>query len=87
VDSHGRANYFDTLIGLGTASKPKIIFNELDAVFSYKAGTAVIFSGKGWTHEVPDWGTGERVCYASYMRPEMIQAHGQHVDTWGIRVD
>ncbi|THU84542.1 hypothetical protein K435DRAFT_577489, partial [Dendrothele bispora CBS 962.96] len=71
VDSHGRCNYFDGLVSLGTASKPKIIFKELDAVFVYKAGTAIFFSDRGWTHAVPHWGSGERVCYASYMRPEI----------------
>ncbi|THU80291.1 hypothetical protein K435DRAFT_695981 [Dendrothele bispora CBS 962.96] len=86
VDSHGRPNYLDALISLGDAAKPKIIFKELNVEFPYKAGTALFFSGRGWTHEVPLWGKGERICYAYYMRPEIVQAHGRRVDTWGLNV-
>ncbi|THU87371.1 hypothetical protein K435DRAFT_614789, partial [Dendrothele bispora CBS 962.96] len=68
VDSHGRYNFLDALVSLGTADKPKLIFKELNTTFSYKAGTVVLFSGSRWTHEVPKWGPGERICYAYYMR-------------------
>ncbi|KAK7434303.1 hypothetical protein VKT23_020253 [Stygiomarasmius scandens] len=86
VDSLGRSHYLDALVSLGNAANPKMIFRELNASFSYKSGTALFFAGKGWTHEVPEWGPGERVCYASYLRPEMIEAHGQCVSSWGLKV-
>ncbi|THU79379.1 hypothetical protein K435DRAFT_697866, partial [Dendrothele bispora CBS 962.96] len=86
VDSHGRSNYLDALVSLGTAAHPKIFFKELNSSFSYKSGTVLFFSGRGWTHEVGDWGAGERICYASYMRPEIIEAHMSPVTSWGVRV-
>ncbi|KAK7461401.1 hypothetical protein VKT23_008579 [Stygiomarasmius scandens] len=86
VDSHGSVKYLDALVSLGTATKPRMTLQELGASFSYKAGTLMFFSGKAWTHEVLEWGKGERICYASYMRPEMIEAHGLSVDGWGACV-
>ncbi|THU94503.1 hypothetical protein K435DRAFT_860463 [Dendrothele bispora CBS 962.96] len=86
IDSHGCPNYVDALVSLGTASTPTLFFRELNAKFSYKSGTVVFFSGRGWTHEVGDWGAGQRVCYASYIRPEIIEAHRSSVTGWGIRV-
>ncbi|THU79457.1 hypothetical protein K435DRAFT_697745, partial [Dendrothele bispora CBS 962.96] len=85
-DSHGRPNYLDALVSLGTASQPRILFKELGSSFSYKPGTVLFFSGRGWTHEVGDWGGGERICYASYMRPEILDAHRSSVTSWGICV-
>ncbi|KAK7434929.1 hypothetical protein VKT23_019932 [Stygiomarasmius scandens] len=86
VDSRGSPRYFDALVSLGTATSPKIAFKELDSTFSYKAGTIIFFAGRGWTHEVGDWGSGARVCYASYIRREMIEGHGETVDSWGLRL-
>ncbi|KAJ3885253.1 hypothetical protein GG344DRAFT_70701 [Lentinula edodes] len=45
---------------------------ELGAHFRYCPGTVFIFSGKLWTHEVPRWMAGERVLYAYFMRPEVL---------------
>ncbi|KAF5333747.1 hypothetical protein D9758_017914 [Tetrapyrgos nigripes] len=79
VDSHGDPKYLDALASLGTTKKAKMVFHELNASFSYNPGTVMFFSGKGWTHEVPLWGVGDRVCYASYMRPEMMAEHNVEV--------
>ncbi|KAK7467577.1 hypothetical protein VKT23_004630 [Stygiomarasmius scandens] len=86
IDSKGAVNYFDALIGIGTATKPRLILRELNASFLYKAGTGVFFSGRGWTHEVPDWGNGEQLCYASYMRPEMMEYGGGKLDSFGLKL-
>ncbi|THU99490.1 hypothetical protein K435DRAFT_658954, partial [Dendrothele bispora CBS 962.96] len=86
TDSHGRTNYMDALVSLGTAAKPKLFFKELNASFFYKPGTVLFFSGRGWTHEVGDWSGGQRVCYASYVRPEILEAHRSSVSGWSIRV-
>ncbi|THV05849.1 hypothetical protein K435DRAFT_594683, partial [Dendrothele bispora CBS 962.96] len=71
VDSTGDCKYFDALVAIGTAKEARIVLCDLGAEFCYKPGTALFFSGKLWEHKVPDWFSGERICYASYMRPEI----------------
>ncbi|KAK7447763.1 hypothetical protein VKT23_014021 [Stygiomarasmius scandens] len=83
VDTHGSTRYLDGLVSLGTARDAKMVFRELNTEFAYGPGSALFFSGKGWTHEVPAWTQGERVCYANYMRPEMLAEHGIIVQGYG----
>ncbi|KAK7449263.1 hypothetical protein VKT23_013407 [Stygiomarasmius scandens] len=86
VHNKGASNYFDAFVGLGTASKPKMILQELNACFSYKAGAGMFFAGNSWTHEVPDWGRGERVSYTSCILPEMIEFGTERIDSYGLKI-
>jgi len=86
IDSHGSCKLLDALVTLGTAQGANINLLEIGATLAYKPGTSVFFSGRGWTHEVPDWGFGERVCYASYARPEMMAEHEMVVQGFGLKL-
>ncbi|KAK7464799.1 hypothetical protein VKT23_006005 [Stygiomarasmius scandens] len=87
VDSYGSMKHLDALVSLGTASTAKLVLRDLGATFSYKPGCSIFFSGRGWTHEVPHWGFGERICYASYTRPEMTAEHGVNVQSYPRQLD
>ncbi|KAJ3751560.1 hypothetical protein EV360DRAFT_76125, partial [Lentinula raphanica] len=71
-DGNGDPRYFDILCNLGCSEGAELQIEELDAIFEYAPGTAVLFSGKLWTHAVPYWKGGERVVYAYFMRPEVL---------------
>ncbi|KAJ3891940.1 hypothetical protein GG344DRAFT_24813, partial [Lentinula edodes] len=70
-DSNGDDHFFDILINVGFCEGAEMNIKGLGAQFSYRPGTAFVFSGKLWTHEVPTWKSGERVLYAYFMRPEV----------------
>ncbi|KAJ3837114.1 hypothetical protein F5878DRAFT_540024, partial [Lentinula raphanica] len=71
-DGNRDPRYFDILCNLGCSEGAELKIEELDAIFEYAPGTAVLFSGKLWTHAVPYWKGGERVVYAYFMRPEVL---------------
>lgn len=55
---------------------------ELGVQFSYGPGTALLFSGKLWTHEVPHWKGGERVLFAYFMREEVLRRFTEGPIEW-----
>ncbi|KAK7455237.1 hypothetical protein VKT23_011110 [Stygiomarasmius scandens] len=86
VESEGAVNYFEALMGVGTANKATLSLHELNVSFRYKSGTGVFFSGQGWTHEIPDWDTGEYLSYESRIQPEMIEYGGDKVEGYGLKL-
>ncbi|KAK7440443.1 hypothetical protein VKT23_017081 [Stygiomarasmius scandens] len=86
VETEGALNYFNALVGIGTAGNPSLNLRELNASFRYKPGCGVFFSGQGWTQELPDWGTGECLCYVSRVEPEMIEYGGEKVEEYGLKL-
>lgn len=72
-DTKGAFRLLDTLINTGTSTKTFVCLRELKARFAYNPGTAILFAGRLFVHEVPPWTTGERVCYAYFMREEVLR--------------
>jgi hypothetical protein len=60
----------------------KIQLPEIGADFKYDAGTLLFFSSSLFTHAVPPWKQGIRVCYASFMRPEICKQFSQSIVEW-----
>ena len=72
-DSKGRLEWYDTLVsysGCGTA--PRLLIKDVGLDLEYSSGTVVSLCGTALEHEVQEWGVGDRVCYAHFMR-EMVR--------------
>lgn len=67
-DSKSRKQYFDILTSVGTFNKVKIKFEGLGYEVEMEPGGVCGLLGHVVNHEVPDWGPGDRVCVAWYMR-------------------
>lgn len=78
-DRKGFKTHYDALASFG-AAEAKLVFPQLDAELAYAPGTVIYFSGSLFQHEVPEWGRGERISYASFMRPEILHQFCSPVD-------
>lgn len=67
-DSKGRPEWFDLLLNYGNGGRPRLLLKDLGMDLDYSSGTVVGFCGSILDHEVRSWGSGERVCYANFMR-------------------
>lgn len=68
-DSKGRPEWFDTLVSyskIGTS--PRLLIKDIGLDLNYSSGTVVGFCGSVFEHGVQHWGSGDRVCYAHFMR-------------------
>jgi hypothetical protein len=75
-DQFGHLSWYDLLISVGTYKHAKLILHDLGAKFAYNSGTAVLLCGKLLDHEVPFWGSGDRVCWAHFMREPVLKSLG-----------
>lgn len=73
-DTKGRAAWYDLLVGLSTTSLPYLAVSELGLEMAYFSGTIVGFCGNALEHSVKSWGSGDRICYAHFMR-EAVRKH------------
>ncbi|KAJ8489758.1 hypothetical protein ONZ45_g13445 [Pleurotus djamor] len=53
-----------------STARNELLLSQLKARIQYDPGTAVVFSGRLFLHEVPPWCVGERVGHAYFMRKE-----------------
>lgn len=68
-DRKGRPEWFDFLLNYaGNDARPRFLLHDLGMDFQYSSGTGIAFCGSILEHEVNSWGTGDRVCYAHFMR-------------------
>jgi hypothetical protein len=73
-DSKGRPEWFDLLVSYcNGSSTPDFVIKDLSLRLKYSTGTVVAFCGSIFEHEVKEWGDGDRVCYAHFMR-ESVRA-------------
>lgn len=68
-DTKGRPAWFDTLLSYSeTGSTPRLFIQDIGLDLDYSGGTVVGLCGTVFQHEVQDWGIGDRVCYAHFIR-------------------
>lgn len=72
-DKQGTARFYDILACLGTCKGARIRLDDIGADLVYDPGTLIAFAGKAFTHEVPSWDGGERICYAYFLREEVLR--------------
>ena len=84
-DRKSKLNWYDLLVSLGTHNSAKFCMPELGLKMLYKPGTVVALSGSVFLHEVRDWGDGDRLCYAFFMRAKVLEQLGEDSQEWGNR--
>jgi hypothetical protein len=68
-DSKGRVEWYDLLLSYSASSaRPRLLIKDLGLDLDYRSGTVVGLCGTALEHEVGNWGVGDRVCYAHFMR-------------------
>jgi hypothetical protein len=82
-DGKSKLNWYDVLVSLGTQDSAIFGMPELGLKMLYKPGTVVALSGSIFLHEVGDWGEGDRVCYAFFMRAKVLEQLGEDSLEWG----
>lgn len=68
-DSKGSPEWFDLLLSYSdTVDSPRLLIDDVGLDLEYSSGTVVGFCGSVLKHGVEEWGTGDRICYAHFMR-------------------
>lgn len=80
-DPGGREDWYDMLLTIGRYARGVLNMPDLGATFDYNPGTAVLLTSKCIRHAVPPV-EGERVCYAWFMRDDVLERLGVGVTPW-----
>jgi hypothetical protein len=72
VDRYGAPAWYDLLLTAGSYRHAELQMPEIGLNLDYDSGTAVAICGNTLLHEVQDWGEGDRICYAMFMRKEVL---------------
>jgi hypothetical protein len=81
-DAGGCIEWYDLLVAAGTYRKAYLKLHDLRGRLLYNPGTVVAVCGKLFRHSVEDWSGGERICYAHYMRNNVIYRQGLQKPVW-----
>jgi hypothetical protein len=82
-DRFGHLPWYDLLVSVGTYTQAYLVLPDLGAKLVYNPGTVVLLCGKLLSHEVPFWGSGDRVCWAHFMRESVLNGLGVLVEKVG----
>jgi hypothetical protein len=75
-DAGGCYPWYDILVAAGDCEEAFLEMPDLRTKFKYAPGTLVAVCGKPLRHGVPRWSGWERLCYAHYLRGN-VMAHLQ----------
>ncbi|KLO06718.1 hypothetical protein SCHPADRAFT_1002187 [Schizopora paradoxa] len=81
-DKGGAVYDFDVLASTGTHTRATIQILDTGLTFAYGPGVVVILLGKLLQHAVPSWKGGERVCYAHFMKDNVLRRYSKTERTW-----
>lgn len=88
TDRGGRPQWYDCLTSLGTFSSATLDLPELGLSLLYRPGTVVNICGNVLQHQVKgEWGAGDRVCYARFMRKAIFERFQVKCEGWVNRDD
>ncbi|KAF9442059.1 hypothetical protein P691DRAFT_648776, partial [Macrolepiota fuliginosa MF-IS2] len=71
-DRHGSYEWYDQLVSVGSYEAASFELPELGAKLDYKPGTVIQLCGNLLQHKVQAWGSGDRVCYAHFIRKDVF---------------
>jgi len=74
VDTKGSKEWYDFLLTAGTYKECGFCLPDLQLQLKYLPGTVVALNGRILRHEVLEWKGGDRVCYAHWTRPNVLEA-------------
>ena len=85
-DGKGRLEWYDSLVNYSrSGGKPRLLIKDLGMDLEYSSGTMVGFCGMIFKYEVKSWGSGDRVCYAHFMkesvRKRLDGRNGKHTSS------
>jgi hypothetical protein len=81
-DPAGRSEWYDLLLAAGTYDDAYLDVHDLGAQFTYKPGTVIAICGRLLRHGIDRWNGGERICYAHYMRNNVLHRQGIQSSSW-----
>jgi hypothetical protein len=81
-DKGGCIEWYDLLVASGTYENAYLDLHDLGGRLQYRPGTVVALCGKLLRHGIEDWTGGERICYAHYMRNNVLFRQGLQKATW-----
>ncbi len=82
-DRGGAPYDYDILASAGTHKRATVEIRDAGAAFAYQPGVALVFCGKILQHSVPPWEKGgDRVCYAHFMRDNVLRRFSSTLRTW-----
>jgi hypothetical protein len=71
-DPSGSKTGYDLLVSAGTAQSATLRLRDIGATLAYRPGTAVLITAALLTHEVGEWGEGDRICFAQWLRRKSL---------------
>lgn len=81
-DKGGRPEWFDILVSAGSHTSAHLDLPDLSAQLLYTPGTTIAICGKLFRHGVQTWEGGERLCYAHYLRNNVLNRLSIAVSSW-----
>ena len=82
LDINGHKEWYDFLVTAGTYKECWFRLPDLDLRLAYLPGTVVALNGRILRHEVVEWDEGDRVCYAHWVRPTLLNALSVDFPSW-----
>jgi hypothetical protein len=83
-DRWGSPPWYDFLLNTGNYEGASLDFPELGLSLRYEAGTGVALCGNILLHKVDYWGSGDRVCYAMFLRKAVLERLESHYVGWSV---
>jgi hypothetical protein len=78
---------YDLLVSAGSAAQAELKLRDLGVTLAYKPGTAVLITAALLTHEVEEWGDGDRICYAQWLRRKSLIENGIPEPGWSTAAE
>jgi hypothetical protein len=75
-DRNSAINWYDLLVTLGNYEEAFFDIPEFGLRLRYTPGTVVAICGNSLLHGVKEWGSGDRLCYAMFMRKYILDRFG-----------
>jgi hypothetical protein len=72
VDKWGSNSWYDFLVSIGSYENAYFDLPDVGLKLEYLPGTGVAFCSKFLQHSVKEWGGGDRLCYAMFMRHNVL---------------
>ena len=82
LDVNGHKMWYDILVAAGTYTACQFRVVDLNLEIKYLPRTVIALNGGLFRHEVIKWEGGDRVCYAHWVRPTLLQALSVPFPLW-----
>lgn len=81
-DKGSAPSTYDLLLSVGTHSNARLSIHDIGSSFTYRPGSIILTCGRVLLHEVAEWGDGERLCFAHYMKDKVHERLSVHRPAW-----